>query len=197
MRHHRNTVGERERLGLVVRDEQGRDPDPLLDALELDLHVGPKVLVDCGKWLVQQDHARLDDQRARKRHALLLSARKLAGRARTHLGQPDHFQCLGHSRADFAGRHLVHLQAEGDVLSDGHVREKCVTLEHHADRTPVGRDMGHSLPIDEDLPPFRLEEARDEVEQGRLATARRTQQRQEFALADLERNTVDRRGTAK
>ena len=77
--HHQHAVGQFEGLVLVVGDE---------DAGQVDFVVQPpqplpQLLADLGvqgpEGLVQQQHLRLDGQRAGQRHALPLPAGKLVG----------------------------------------------------------------------------------------------------------------------
>ena len=56
--HHRDPVAHRERLFLVVGDEDERDADLALDALELDLHRLAQLEVERGERLVEQQRAR-------------------------------------------------------------------------------------------------------------------------------------------
>src|SRR5262249_45758575 len=71
---HGNTVAGGERLLLVVRDvEEGR-AGLALNALQLALHLAADLLVERGKRLVEEEHARLGRERARQSNALLLAA---------------------------------------------------------------------------------------------------------------------------
>ena len=75
--HHRHLVGERERLGLVVRDVDEGDAGAALQLLQLDPHALAQLGVEIGQRLVEQQDRRLDDQRAGERDALLLAAGQL------------------------------------------------------------------------------------------------------------------------
>ena len=85
--HDRDAVGERQRLALVVRDEDEGAADLLVDAAQLLLHRLPELQVERRERLVEQQHLRPHDERARQRHALLLAARKLLDRAVGKLGR--------------------------------------------------------------------------------------------------------------
>ena len=76
----RQAIAHGERLLLVVRDVDERDPDLLLDRLELDLHLLAELEVQGSERLVEEQHAGPVDERARERDALALAAREL-GRA--------------------------------------------------------------------------------------------------------------------
>ena len=75
--HHREAVGHREGLFLVVRDVDEGHPDLLLQGLELDLERLPELGVERAERLVQKKHGRVEDQSPRERHPLLLAPREL------------------------------------------------------------------------------------------------------------------------
>ena len=79
VQHHDDAVGQRQRLGLVVGDEDHRHAGLLLHPLQLGPHLQPQPRVEVRQRLVQQQHLRLHHHRPRQRHALLLAARQLAG----------------------------------------------------------------------------------------------------------------------
>ena len=64
-----------------MRHEDQGDAEPLLQLLQLELHLLAQLAVERAQRLVAQQHARLDHERAGERHALLLAARELAGPA--------------------------------------------------------------------------------------------------------------------
>ena len=80
-----DAVAHRQRLVLVVRHVDERDADVLLDALQLDLHLLAELEVEGAERLVEQQHARTVDERARERDALALAARELRRLARAEL----------------------------------------------------------------------------------------------------------------
>ena len=90
-------------------------PPLLLQDADLARHLLAQRGIQVGQRLVEQQHARLDRQRARQRDALLLAAGQLARQARgerLELGQAQH---LGHARLRGGRRHAPHLQPERDV----------------------------------------------------------------------------------
>jgi hypothetical protein len=74
--HHADAVRQRQRLVLVVRDEDGGDAGLGLQVGDRLAHLQAQLGVEVGQRLVHQQHLRLDDQRARQRHALALAARQ-------------------------------------------------------------------------------------------------------------------------
>ena len=75
---HGDAVGHRQRLALVVRDEDEGDAERLLQGLQLFLHLLAQLQVERAERLVEQQHLRLVDEGARQRHALPLPAGELA-----------------------------------------------------------------------------------------------------------------------
>ena len=67
------------RLLLVVGDVDGRGAVGALQLADLDAHVDAQLGVEVRQRLVEHQQLRLDDQRAGKRHALLLAARECRG----------------------------------------------------------------------------------------------------------------------
>src|SRR5947207_3628843 len=72
----RDAIGKRHRFFLIVGDEKKSDADFTLQGLELGLHFFAKVGVESGERFVQEKKFRAIDERAGKRNALLLAARK-------------------------------------------------------------------------------------------------------------------------
>jgi hypothetical protein len=87
--HHDDAIGHRHGFRLVVRDVHDRQPEPLLQVTDLLAHLAAQARVEVGQRLVEQEHRRLEHERARKRHALLLPARELGGQARIEVAQAD------------------------------------------------------------------------------------------------------------
>src|SRR5947208_114234 len=85
-------VRHRQRLALVVSDVDERDPDFLLDRLQLDLHLFAEPEIERAERLVEQQHPWPIDERARERDALALPAAELARLALLVARQADHVQ---------------------------------------------------------------------------------------------------------
>src|SRR5580692_8866709 len=98
----------------------------------------------------------------------------------------------GHAVLDFRLGYAVLLQAEGDVLLDGHVREQRVRLKHHVDRPLIRWHAGHILAVDEYLPRARRFESAQHAQQRGFAATRGAQQAEYFALVDFQADIVDR-----
>src|SRR5439155_7306036 len=72
-------------------------------------------------------------------------------------------------------------------------REERVRLEHRVDVPLVRREPVDALALDEDRAQRRRDEAADEAQGRSLPAARRTEQAEELAVADLELGGLDRR----
>ena len=78
--HHRDGVGHRHGLLLVVGHVHEGDADVGLDALQLDLHLAAQLEVEGAERLVEEQHLGPVDQRPGQRDPLLLAAGELGGR---------------------------------------------------------------------------------------------------------------------
>ena len=78
--HHRDAVGEAQRLDLVVGDEEHGDAEPALEQLHLDPHLLAQLGVEIAERLVQQEEVRLVHERSAERQALHLPAAQERGR---------------------------------------------------------------------------------------------------------------------
>ena len=116
--HDADPVGDRQRLLLVVRDEQGGGADLALDPADLVAQLGAHLGVQRGQRLVEQQHLRLDRQRPGQRDALLLAAGELVRVAvRPASREPDQLEQLAGPAGAARRRRPAQPQPEGDVLA--------------------------------------------------------------------------------
>ena len=98
--HDQHPVAHRERLVLVVGDEDRRQPEPVLEVL----HPRPRALaqlrVEVRERLVEQQHRRRVDERPRQRDALLLAAGELVRVAALVRGHVDELEHLPDARGE-------------------------------------------------------------------------------------------------
>ena len=165
-----------------MRDVDGGEAQLLLQAADLHAHLDAQLRVEVGERLVEHQQIRLDDQRARKRHALPLSAGHLARIAALKALQVDDLQHVQDFFSDGLLVHLAHLQAEGHVVKHGQVREERIALEHEAEVALVQRHLRVVLTVKDDLARHRLGEAGDHAQAGGLAAAGGAQQGDKLAL---------------
>ena len=141
--HHRDGVGHRHGLLLVVGDVHERDADLGLDPLELDLHLPAQLEVERAERLVEQQHLRPVDQRPGQGDPLLLPAGELRRAALAEAAELDQLEHLLDLLLDVLD--AAPAQAERDVLEDVEVREQRVALEDRVDRALVGLEPADVL----------------------------------------------------
>ncbi|MNV64405.1 hypothetical protein D3C71_1570450 [compost metagenome] len=105
--------------------------------------------------------------------------------------QREHF--IDTLRNQFAFKTL-HLEAEGDILRNTHVRKQRVTLEHRVDPTLERRQIVDRLAREADLTVADMLEAGDGAQQGGFAAAGGAEQGEEFVVGNVDRHVVQRRG---
>jgi hypothetical protein len=190
-RHHHEAVGHRERLVLVVRDHHGRQAERALELADLDTDFLAQLRVEVRQRLVEQERIGLDDQRPRQRDPLLLAARELA---RQSVAEPLEAHQLERTR-DFLADHrvgeLAHFQAERDVLGGGEVGKERVALEDEPRVPAVGRQVRHVAAAESDPARRDGHEAGDHPQGRRLAAPARTEQHDQLALLDRQREVAN------
>ncbi len=189
--HHPDAVRDGERLLLVVRHEQSRDPDFELDAADLVAESRAHLGVERREGLVQEKDLGPDRERPGQRHPLLLAAGHL-GCVAVRVGrQADQVEHLQGSALALRRRDPAHLQAECHVLPGDHVWEQRVRLEHHADVTLVRGHGGHVGPVDHHPAAVCLFQAREQAQRRRLSATRGSEQRHQLARRDGEGQVVE------
>ena len=190
--HHDDLVGDLHRLLLVVRDDHRRRVRLVVEAAEPFAELGPHACVQRAERLVEEEHGRIDRERAGEAHALPLPARELRGIPLREALELDELQQLVHPLGDLRLRTLADLEAERDVVVHGHVLEGGVVLEHEADAALLRRPAGDVLAVDEDRAHVGRLEPGDDPEQRGLAAAARAEERGERSRRDLHRDVVER-----
>ena len=194
---HRYAVGERHRLALVVRHVHERDPDLVVDRVELEKHVLAQLEVERGERLVQEQDLRAVDEGPRYRDTLLLAARKLVRILPRMLAHLYHVEYGVDLLLDLLLRKLREPERERDVVPDRHRREEGVVLKHRVDAALVRRKVGDVPAFEVDAPGIGLFKAAEHPEERRLAAAGRTEKREKLPLFDGKRDVVDRCQRAK
>src|SRR4029079_4680147 len=116
--HDRDPIRHRHRLFLVVGHVDERDPDLLLDPLELDLHLLAELQVEGPERLVEEQDGRPGDQGAGEGDALCVAAEDLFRLAALEAGELDEREHLRDPALDVAGLRALPTQPERDVLED-------------------------------------------------------------------------------
>ena len=153
-----------------------------ISAAHLDAQLGVQV----GQRLVHQERPGLADDGPAHGDPLPLAAGQLAGLAVQQRLQLQGPRRVGHPPPDLVLRHLPVLEAERHVVVDAQVRVQGVALEHHGDVPVPGLEVVDRAAVDPDRPPGHLLQAGDHPQRRRLAAARRPDQHQQLAVADLQ-----------
>ncbi len=192
--HHHDLIRQGQRLVLTVGDMDETDPELALQPLQFCPHPHPQERVKRGQRFIQQQDLRVGDQRAGQRHALLLTAGQLRGKPVGIGGHVDKLQ--QRARLFPAGRGLdaLHLQAEGDVVGDGQMREQRIALEHHRRSALRGRQGCHVLGRQQDRAFGCAFVPRDHAQRRGLAAAGRPQQADIAARAEQMADVRHRNG---
>ena len=184
--HDDDPVAHRHRLDLVVRDEDRRHPELLLEARDLGAHLDAQLRVEVGERLVHEEDLRLPDEGPPHRDPLALAAGEVARPTLEMLGEAEELGGRRHALADLGLRHLLALERVGDVVEDAHVRVERVVLEDHRDVALLGREVVDDPLADPQLAVGHLLEPRHHPQRGRLAAARRADEDDELPVLDLE-----------
>ena len=191
--HHRDLVGQRQRLALVVGDEHGRGAAGAQGPDDGPPGLLPQPRVERGEGLVEQHQARSRRQRPGQRHPLLLAPGELVGEAAGQgARQLDEVEQLGHPGPGAAA--LAARQAERDVAGDVEVGEQRPLL---GDVAEVALARGHGPAVTGDAPAGDphgaaggVEEAGHRAEQRRLAAPGRAEDGGD-ALVDAQVDGVE------
>ena len=162
-----------------------------MQAAQLSAHRDAQLGVEVAQRLVHQERLRLAHDRAAHRDPLPLAAGQLAGLAVEHLLQAQDARDLVDPRGDVALGRLAQLQAEAEVPAHRQMRVERVVLEDHRDVALARVEPGDVPAADVDRAGRRLLDPGDQLEQRRLAAARRADEHHELALVDIERHVVD------
>ena len=160
--HHGEPVRHLERLLLVVRDEHEGDADLALQRGQLGAQRVAQLGVEGAERLVEEEHRRLEDERAGEGDALLLAAGQLVRAAlrRTPLSWTSSSALATRAGPGLLVEVLAPPQPVRDVLLDVEVGEQRVALEDGVDRALVGRGLRDVDAVDEDLPVGRAARSR-------------------------------------
>ncbi len=170
-----DAIRELQRLVLVMRHEDGRVAGAAMKLAQPGAQVLAHLGVERAEGLVEQQHPRLDGERARQRHALPLAARELRRKAAFEAGELHELQKLPDTPLDLRRRRPFATwprpEPEGDIVRDGEMAEQSVALEHHADPSLPERERIAVDTVEGDAPAIQRIEPGDQPQQRRLARA--------------------------
>ena len=193
--HHHDRVGEGQRLGLVVRDVDHREVERAVQHLELRAQLPLQPRIDHGERLVEQDRRHVGaHQAAAERDLLLGVGRQAVGLAGEDRASRSSSRAISATRASISGaRQAAVLEREGEVLAHRHGVVDHRELEHLGDVALLRRQRHDVLAVEQHRAARRPDDAGDDVEQGGLAAARRSEQRVGAALAPGHRGRLQRK----
>ena len=119
--------------------------ETIVQAADFDLHGFAQLFVQRRKRFVHQQDARFEDDRARQRDALALTAGQLRDPPILITAKLHQIEHLADPLATFHAADTAQLQRIGDVFPDAHMRKEGVILEDHADIALVRRQVYHLL----------------------------------------------------
>jgi hypothetical protein len=169
------------------------ETDALVELLQLRAQAPLEVGVDHRQWLVEHDrvHVRAHQAPAERDLLLAVGGQSRGPRAK-HRSQVEQLRDLAHPGAHARLGHPAIPQREREVVVDGHRVVDDRELEYLRDVALVRRPLGHVRVAEEDPPRGRPEEARDDVQQGRLAAAGGAEERVRPAVGPLEVDAFQR-----
>ena len=149
-------------------------------------HLVAQFRIQIGQRFVQQQNPRLNYQRPRQRHTLLLPAGQLPRIPPRQPLQLHHLQHLGGAPGNLLARALPHLQPKRQIAAHRQVRKQRVVLKHHANIAPLRRQAGHIGAIKQNRPAIHRLKAGNQLQRRRLATAGRAEQGDKRPMPDLQ-----------
>ena len=144
--HHQHAVGQRHGFQQVVGDEQRGLAGALERLRQIALQHDAGLRVDRRERLVEQQHRRIDRERARQRHALAHAAGQLMRIVLGEFGELEVFQQRLRAPPALGRRHALDFDAEHHVLVDRAPRQQQVLLQHEGD---MGVRAFDALAVDE------------------------------------------------
>ena len=187
--HHRDPVGDRERLLVVVGDHQGGGPGRAKDPAQLGRQPLAQAGVEGGQRLVQQQQPGLHGQRPGQRDPLPLAAGQGPGQPVAVPLEADQREQLVDPGADvsFASQP----QRVADVAGDRQVPEQLAVLEHQGEPALVGGYAGEVGAVPRDAAGGHRLQPGDRPQQRGLAAAGGAEDGEHLAVGEVERDVDD------
>ena len=188
-------IAHRKRFRFAARDMQKGDAQPAADAAQFAAHPHAQIGVERAERFVEQNEARLGDERARQGDALALSAGNLVDPARFETGEADEVDHRVHALAQFVFHERdalrTVLKAKGDVRKNRKMRKQRKILEDETDAAAERRRADHLTTGENDRSRIRIFEAGDDAQQHCLARTARAKQRNITIAGNIETDIVE------
>ena len=178
--HDHDFVGDLEGLFLVVRDEERRQMNLLVETPEPTPQFLADFGVECTEGFVEQQYLGLDREGACQRDALPLTTGELAGETRVEALELHKFQQPVHAVRDVTRWRAIaarpDVEPEGDVLKHRHMPEQRVMLKHETNFAFTRRHARHVFTVKGDAPraDIGLIESGDDAQQRGFSGTRGT-----------------------
>ena len=189
--HDDDPLGQGHGLDLIVGHVDDGGLDRFVQLLDLGPHLGAQLGVQVGQRLVEQKDGGTPHDGPPHGDSLALPAGQRSRLAVEKFGNVENFGRGIDPFADFRRRHLLHFEAERQVLVDRQVRIKGVVLEHHGDVPVLRRQFVDHLVADKDLARGDFLKAGDHPQNRALAAPRWANQHDEFVVPDFKIDPVD------
>ena len=195
---HRDPVGDRERLVLVVRDEDRGRAGRREHVDDLAPHARAQLDVERGERLVEQHERGPRGERAGERDPLALAAREVVRQPLLEPAEPDHLEQLRDARVDH--RPVACRPSPSAARRrrcprrSGAGRARLPAARSRSGAAPAARTASGpstTWPPSAIVPCVGVVEAGDQAHQRRLAASRGAEDRGQRARLDLERDAVE------
>ena len=180
-------------VSTTMRSEQRRLVLAADDLRDVARHGQPRLIVERGKRLVEQQHIRRRRQRADERAALAHPTRELVWQLARKAVEPVLREQGAHGVAPRGCVLVPDLQPERHVAPDRAPVKKLIALRHQP-RLPCRR--AHGLAVDEHLPARRTLNTGDERQQRGFSAAGRPDDAHKLAVGHAEGHIPQRRHLA-
>src|ERR1041385_1455891 len=196
--HHGELVAHRERALHVVRDDDARDAELLLEPGDEVVHPRRVDGIQARRGLVVQDDFGANGDRARQRDALLHAARQVCWPHQLDTRKAHELERPRHALVDLLLAHLVAevlLEAVRDVVPHVERVEESAALEEHGDALPehaelLGPHFRHFVAVELDRARVRLQEADEHLQHDAFADSGTADDRQRRTAGYLQIEAV-------
>ena len=188
--HDHHAIGERDRFLKVVRDKKHRFAIGGPEVEQQITHNLPRLGVEWAEGFIHQEDFRIADQHLREADALALAAGQHVRIAVGEGAETDAREPLLRAGAGFLARCAGGLEPDRHVVDRGLPGEQRISLEQI---TGLAVERGERRAKDVHAACGGREQTGGDIEQRRLPAAGRADDRDELAIADVQRCTIDRR----
>ena len=190
---HDNSIGDAHRFDLIMRHINQRHVEFLDEPLQLHTRLRPKLGVQIGERLIEEQQLQVAGEGAGDGHALLFAAGEMAWKSAHQAFNIDP-RDLGHS-IDMR-RHfflpIAQPQKETDRLAAFPMRDQHIILKDHANAAVFNRYLVKRYIVVENFSAVGLVQARNQSQQRGLAAAAGSQQDHRLAIFNMQIKILDR-----